>query len=191
MKLNRHETHDRFNIFQKQKDVISEGCMECIKNVPDSIKSPFYIFAHPRTVDYDEKISIMVSGTISNKQQAPSTRLIWSPRITKPKAQTNSYLFLAKKNSDTIKVIWLLPPRELWEQYMPGKMTHNPDVWTSIINFQKHRDILERPEEDGPTRQDEIEFRKIISMEALKRKTDKSNNELIERLYKNETKQET
>ena len=168
MKLDRLETHDRLQHFQNQWQAISQGCQDCINNVPESITFPFYVFAHPRTVEADEKIDLILRANFTQKS-IPTTRMIWTPRITKPKAQTNSYLFLARKNTDLIQVIWLLPPREMWSQYEPGKMTHNADVWTSINNFQFHRKKLEEKEPNGPTSQNEDEFRKIYAYEAQKR----------------------
>ena len=176
MKINRLETHDRLLHFQKQSDLIFEGCIECIKNVPESIKSPFYVFAHPRTVDEGEQKAILLDGLLT----VPNQRLIWQPRITKPKPQTNSYLFLARKNSDVVKIIWLLPPRELWPQYEPGKMTYNEETWTSIQNFTKARYKLSAPDKDGPTKKDEEDFRRIIASEYLKRKMEKEAQKIKE-----------
>lgn len=171
MKIDRLETHDRLLYFQKQSNTIYEGCMDCIKNVPESIKSPFYVFAHPRIVDHEEKKSLILSGEMPSF--IPSQRLIWMPRITKPIPQTNSYLFLAKKNSDVIKIIWMIPPQELWEQYSPGKMTHNEEIWTSIQNFKNCRHKLSLPDEEGPTKRDEEDFRRIMHCEARKKKMEK------------------
>ena len=169
MRIDRLETHDRLLHFQKQAELIYEGCMECIKNVPDEVKSPFYVFAHPRTVEKDEQESLVLSGT----NIVPNQRLIWMPRITKPDPQTNSYLFLAKKNSDIIRIIWMIPPREMWEQYAPGKMTHNQEIWTSIENFKKAKRKLSSPDKEGPTKKDEENFRKVIAEVARKRRMEK------------------
>ncbi len=171
MKVNRLEAHDRFKHFQNQWETISQGCMECIKNVPESIKSPFYVFAHPRTIEADEKLDLFLRGF--DKSKIPSTRLIWGPRITKPKAQTNSYLFLANKNSDIVKVIWLLPAEETWEQYGPDKMTANEDVWNSIQNFKHAKEALEAPDPEGPTKKDERDFFFIYGHEARNKNKDK------------------
>lgn len=179
MKLNVLETHDRYEQFHNQWDVIASGCEECLRNIPDGIDFPVYIFAHPRTVDYDEKVDILTSGATS----APSVRLLWTPRATKPQAQTNSYLFLGKKNSDIIQTIWLLPPRELWAQYEPGKMTHNEDIWTSIQNFIHHRDALNAPDPEAPNEKQIEYFRRICGEAAHKRKEEKERKLLMDRLY--------
>ena len=181
MKLNRLETHDRYEQFQNQWNVIASGYEECLKNVPETINFPIYIFAHPRTIEYDEKVSILKTGA----QIAPSTRLIWTPRATKPKAQTNSYLFLGKKNSDIVQTIWLLPPRELWDQYSPGKLTHNEDIWTCIQNFIHHRDALNAPDPDAPNEKQIEYFRKIYGEAAHERKVEKEKKQLLDRLYLN------
>jgi hypothetical protein len=182
MKINLLETHDRLLQFQDQWNVISEGCVECIKNVPDGITSPFYVFAHPRTLERDEKVLLVLTGQ-ALPDKIPSTRLIWSPRITKPKAQTNSYLFMAKKGSDMIQTIWLLPARETWDQYEPGKMTYNQDVYNSINNFKYYRQRLEMPEKDGPNENDVENWRRVFAYEGNRKQVQKSEQNLMDNLY--------
>ena len=169
MKIDRLETHDRLLHYNKQWEAISQGCLDCINNVPDAVKFPFYVFAHPRTVETDEKIDLILRANFTQKN-VPTTRLLWTPRVTKPKAQTNSYLFMAQKGTDIIKVIWMLPPPEMWKQYAPGQMTYNEDVWNSIQNYLYSKKRLEEPEPDGPTKKNEEDFRRIISQEAKKRR---------------------
>src|SRR5215470_6737494 len=88
MKLNRLETHDRLQHFvQDQSKNIWQGADDCMKRNPLSLalqdRSPYiYIFAHPRTAD-----------------DGVTKRMLWQPRLTKPQAQSNSYLFRAKSNS--------------------------------------------------------------------------------------------
>lgn len=138
MKLNRHETHDRLEHFkQDQSDNIFQGADDCMKKNELSLalqeRSPYiYLFAHPRTSDNEIGVK----------------RMIWQPRLTKPKAQTNSYLFRAQSKSDLLEIIWLLPPRELWPQYETGKVLVYEDVNVSIKNFLNHREELERPHKD-------------------------------------------
>jgi transcription antitermination factor NusG len=173
MKINRLDAHDRLQYFQKQTETIYQGCMECIRNLPDSIKSSFYVYAHPRTIDLDEQANLITSNVWTDISTLPNKKLIWMPRISKPKPQTNSYLFLTKKSTDLIKIIWMIPPREIWNEYAPDKMTYNEEVWTSIQNFNHCRKVLSSPDEDGPTRRDEEDFRRIIAFEAKKRKREK------------------
>jgi hypothetical protein len=132
MKLNRLETHDRLLHFKKdQSSTIFQGAEDCLKKNPDSLffqsKSPYiYIFAHPRTAD-----------------DGVNKRMLWQPRLWKPKAQTNSYLFRGMSNTDLIEICWLLPPEELWEQYILGNVTENKDVLWSIDQYMNHRKKLE------------------------------------------------
>lgn len=140
MKINRLETHDRLNHFKEDQSInIFEGAEDCLKRNPNSLQMqeyfPYiYIFAHPRTAD-----------------DGFTKRMIWQPRLTKPKPQTNSYLFRANSHSDMIEVIWLLPPREMWGEYEKGKLFENEEVLLSIHYFQNHRAKLEEPhEEDWP-----------------------------------------
>lgn len=137
MKLNRLETHDRLLHFKQDQALsISQGAEDCLKRNFLSLalqeKSPYvYLFAHPRTSD-----------------DGVTKRMIWQPRLTKPKAQTNSYLFRAQSKSDVLEVCWLIPPREMWGQYEKGKMFENEYVTWSIDQFTNNRETLEAPEKD-------------------------------------------
>lgn len=130
LKLNRLETHDRFEHFKKQDFDIAECCENLIKQKPFG-NHAFYIFAHTRTDD-----------------DGVTKRLIWQPRLTKPKAQTNSMLFKAYPGTDAIKVIWIIPARELWAQFRRGLMTENNLVLQSISAFEHQREALEAKEEN-------------------------------------------
>jgi len=135
MKVNRLETHDRLEHFLKdQAQTIWQGADDCLKKNTDSLKlqekSPYiYVFAHPRTAD-----------------DGITKRMLWQPRLTKPKAQTNSYLFRALSNTDLLEICWLIPPRELWPQYQAGNITEEPTVVWSINQFMYNREELEKPE---------------------------------------------
>ncbi len=132
MKLNKLETHDRLIQFNKQKDHITQGCLDCIKHRPEEfLNYPFYIFAHCRTHD-----------------NGHTKRLIWEPRLTKPKAQTNSMLFKAYPPTDKIKVIWMIPAREMWNAYGRGLMLEDDVTGKSIKAFQFDRESIECKEED-------------------------------------------
>jgi len=137
MKINRLETHDRLQHFKKDQDQnIFLGAETCMKRNPDSLflqsRSPYiYIFAHPRTAD-DGLTKVMY----------------WQPRLLKPPAQTNSYLFRAQSNSDIMEICWILPPREMWDQYTLGNITEHKDVLWSIDMFMNHRDQLNSPHPD-------------------------------------------
>ncbi len=132
MKINKLETHDRLqHLIKDQSETIAKGAEECLKRNPLSLamqdRSPYvYLFAHPRTTD-----------------DGINKRILWQPRLTKPTAQTNSYLFRATSKTDLIEVCWLLPPRELWEEYKKGNVTESGSVLWSIQQFQSNRDKLE------------------------------------------------
>ncbi len=133
--VNRFETHDRLQEFGKQKDNITKGILDCIKNRPEQFKNhPFYIYSHVRTAD-----------------DGHTKRLIWQPRLKKPKAQTNSMLFKAYPPGDKIKVIWMIPDRDQWPAYKKGTMLHQQVVLDSIKAFQEDRLSLEKDEEDEVT----------------------------------------
>ncbi len=130
MKINRLETHDRYQHFTKQNFDIGECCQNLIEQRPFG-EYPFYIFAHARTDD-----------------DGVRKRLIWQPRLTKPEAQTNSMLFKAYPGTDLVKVIWMIPAREMWDQYKRGNITENETVLQSIRDFQNNRLALEAKEPD-------------------------------------------
>jgi hypothetical protein len=137
MKLNLFESHDRLIQLQKdQAEILSQGLEDCLKRNPLSLslqaKSDYvYIYAHPRTDD-----------------DGFTKRMLWQPRLGKPKAQTNSYLFRAASNTDIIEVCWMIPPREMWPQYRKGNVTESEIVNWSISMFQNNRPFLEKPYED-------------------------------------------
>lgn len=130
MQINRLETHDRYEHFTKQSFDISECCQDLINQRPFG-EHAFYIFAHARTDD-----------------DGVTKRLIWQPRLTKPLAQTNSMLFKAYPGQDVIKVIWMIPAPEMWDQFEKGKMTASEIVYESIHDFKHNRAKLEKKEED-------------------------------------------
>ena len=130
MKINLLDAHDRLSHLTKQGFDIGECCQDLIDKRPFG-ETPFYIFAHARTDD-----------------DGVTKRLIWQPRLTKPKAQTNSMLFKAYPGSDNIKVIWMIPARELWGQFAKGLIMQNKTVSESIDDFQNHREKLEAKEPD-------------------------------------------
>lgn len=140
MKLNRLETHDRLNHFKKDQALnIFKGAEECLKKNRLSIGlqqySPYvYIFAHPRTAD-----------------DGVNKRMLWQARLTKPRAQTNSYLFRAVSNTDILEICWLLPPKELWSQYDAKNVTESEMVSWSIRQFTCHRANLEQPDHEDLT----------------------------------------
>ena len=137
MKLNCFESHDRLKHFvNDQWATISQGADDCLMRNPDSLalqdkSSYIYIFAHPRTAD-----------------DGVTQRLLWQPRITRPRAQTNSYLFRAISHSDILHICWLIPPRELWGQYKKGNVCESNSVLWSINQFQHNREDLEKPDQD-------------------------------------------
>jgi len=139
MKINRLETHDRLEHLHKNQALnLSQGAEDCLKKNRLSIGlqqySPYiYLFAHPRTAD-----------------DGVTKRMIWQPRLTKPKFQENSYLFRALSNSDKMEICWLLPPSETWPQYKKGNVTEHEFVNWSIEQYRNAplRKLMEKPFED-------------------------------------------
>jgi len=111
MKIDPLDAHDRLLHFKRdQEENLFQGVDDCLRKNKDCVSMqeyfPYvYIFAHPRTME-----------------DGATKKMFWQPRLTKPKAQTNSYLFRAISKTDIVEIIWLLPPRELWEQYEEGKI---------------------------------------------------------------------
>lgn len=159
MKINRLDAHDRFEYFTKQEFDIGKCCQDLIDQRPFG-DHPFYIFAHARTDD-----------------DGVTKRLIWQPRLTKPKAQTNSMLFKAMPGTDIIKIIWMIPDRAMWDQYRKGNLTENQTVSESIDAFQFHREALEAPEKEDLTEQQCMAVYREI---ALKMKGKTLSQEILE-----------
>jgi len=57
-------------------------------------------------------------------------------------------LFKAYPPGEQIKVVWIIPAREMWPQYEKGKLTENKMIVESIHDFQHDRRKLEEKEED-------------------------------------------
>lgn len=127
--------------------------------------SPYvYIFAHPRTAD-----------------DGVTKRMLWQPRLTKPEAQTNSYLFRAVSHTDLIRICWLIPPPELWDQYTKGKVSEHDTVVWSVSQFKKNKKELESPDpQDLP----DEKIRMIYSYI----KSNRGTKYLMDNLYSDKTK---
>jgi hypothetical protein len=130
MKVNILEAHDRYQEFTNKSFDIGECCQDLINQRPFG-NHPFYIFAHART-----------------DEDGYTKRLIWQPRLTRPKTQTNSMLFKAYPGSDNIRICWMLPARELWNQYKKGNVTEHDTTSWSIEQFENNRAVLEAKEDD-------------------------------------------
>lgn len=165
IKLDRFDVHDRLTHFKKQNSSINECCQDLINQAPFGYRQ-FYIFAHARTLDMDERIAILnmdiqcalsdptYKRRFKSTEDVPDKRLVWQPRLTRPKAQTNSMLFKVWPGSDIIYVCWRIPAREMWDQYQKGKITYDKDICEDIYNFNHNRIALESPDPDDPS--DEI-----------------------------------
>lgn len=147
MKITRSDAHDRFKHFKNQHFNIAECCQDLIDQRPFG-DYPFYIFAHARTLGLDEKIKLYSSGKYITLDEIPEKTIIWQPRLTKPKCESNSMLFKAYPGSDNIRVIWILPPKEYWDQFKKGNMVENETISISIYDYEHNKDRLEAKEED-------------------------------------------
>lgn len=130
MKVNILDAHDRYTYITKKEFDIGECCQDLINKRPFGDHA-FYIFAHPRTDD-----------------DGINKRMVWQPRLTKPKAQTNSMLFKGYPGTDIIKIIWMIPVREVWSQFNKGLLLENRLIHDSIHDFQYNRSKLEEREPD-------------------------------------------
>jgi hypothetical protein len=154
MKINRLDAHDRFTHFTKQGFDIGECCQDLINKRPFGDHA-FYIFAHARTAE---------DGVTKN--------LIWQPRLTKPKAQTNSMLFKGYPGSDIIKVIWMIPDQALWDTFKKGQITENETILRSIHDYQHGRKRLEAKEDDDLSdTQIDLIYRDISTQALIKQAT--------------------
>jgi len=152
LKINPLDAHDRLLHLKKHDHSIGECCQNLIDREPFG-KRPFYIFAHGRLDD-----------------DGINTRVIWQPRLSKPKAQTNSMLFKGYPGSDRVDVIWIIPKRELWPQSKKDKMTSSEIVTNSIHAFLHNRKKLEEPEEGDVTEEEGNAIYMQIMLEAKRKK---------------------
>ena len=149
IKLNLLDTHDRYEYFVKQKFDISECCQDLIDQRPFGSHA-FYIFAHARTAD-----------------NGVDKRLIWQPRLTRPEPQTNSMLFKAYPNKgDEIKVIWMIPAKEMWSQFKRGLVSESSVIMQSIIDFRFNIEKLRMPEADDLSESEIDAIYREISLSA-------------------------
>lgn len=166
MKINRLEAHDRLIYYKNDQKDIGQHVQECINNVPEAIRSPFYVYGHTKSLGLDEKIALLsIEGTTSLEK-----RFIWMPRITKPLVSANTYLFLARKGSDVVQTIWAIPVPELWDQFAPGKMMHDEVIWDCICQYIRNPNEFNNPDPRGPNLQDQEEWFRIYGEESRKRK---------------------
>lgn len=126
--INKYEAHDRLLELKKNTNDIGECCQDLINQRPFG-DHPFYIFAHARTQD-----------------DGATKRLIWQPRLTKPRAELNSMLFRVKAGSDKIEIVWILPPPETIDQFSEGKVTQSDIVSYSVEMFKTRKSELEAPD---------------------------------------------
>lgn len=147
MKIDRKDAHDRFSFYKKQEFDIGACCQNLINQRPFG-DHPFYIFAHARTIGLDEKLKLYSSGKYETLDKVPEKTIIWQPRLTKPKAETNSMLFKGYPGTEDVKIIWIIPARELWGQFKKGQMIENETISVSIYDFEHNREKLEAKEDD-------------------------------------------
>lgn len=187
MKVNLLEAHDRLIHFKKQSDYISQGCNDCIRNRPEEFGShPFYIWAHKREIGMDERMAIfnkdlMVNFTNEKRkykriEDVPTHRHIWMPRLTKPRADENSMLFKYYPKLDQVKIIWILPERHTWDQFVKNNLTEQAVVCESIHAFKNNLKNLEAPEADDMS---EMNAKQIYLQIAANAKQ----KEMMNRLY--------
>jgi hypothetical protein len=181
MKIDRLDAHDRYLQLLNQSFNISQNCQSLIDQRPFG-DYPFYIFAHKRTIDVDERRSIFSQDILHTWQNpgyerkyktlgdVPTHRLVWQPRLTRPKSQTNSMLFKAYPQNETIKVIWILPERAMWGQYEKGNITESNIVAYSIHQFVNNRSALDISDPDDLDDDAIDKIYKDICMDANRKK---------------------
>lgn len=163
IKLNRLETHDRMLHFKKQNFSIEECCQDLIDKRPFG-NHPFYIFSHART-----------------DEDGVTKRLIWQPRLTRPKPQTNSMLFKAYPGTDVIRICWIIPAKEMWAQYKKGQVCENLMIDEFIDTFESSRKLLEKPEDDDYSDDKIDQIYRELAQEAR-------NKKMMDRLYSSKPK---
>lgn len=128
--INRLDAHDRFLEIKTQSDKISIDIQDILNGKPFG-EHDFYIFSHVRSEDEGAK-----------------KRLILQPRLTKPEAQENSCLFRTTNKIKNIKIIWIIPPSDLWKNYKKDCMIESKIIFNSIQDFKKNKKKLSYPDPD-------------------------------------------
>lgn len=152
IKINRLDAHDRLGHLTSQSFDIGICVQQLIDSKPFG-DYPFYIFAHTRTDD-----------------DGVTKRLIWQPRLTRPKSQTNSMLFKVDPKSDLVKIIWMIPPREQWYMFKKGTLTENETVANSIHDFEHNREQLDAKDPEDLSDEKIDQIYEEISKEANRKK---------------------
>jgi hypothetical protein len=130
--INRHDAHDRLTYIKRNQSLTITEMIESIREKNPFDGLPFYIFAHMRAAD-----------------DGINKRLLWQPRLKKPKAELNSMLFKVHPyDKETVKIIWIIPDKHLWGQYEKGKLCDNQTVKESIHAYRTRREELEADEAD-------------------------------------------
>jgi hypothetical protein len=79
-------------------------------------------------------------------------------------------LFKAYPGSDNIRIIWMIPPVEMWGQYEKGNVTEHEITRWSIQNYKENRGALEQQEPDDlPDETIDAIYRNIASEMKSKR----------------------
>ncbi len=176
MKVHRLDAHDRLLHLQQEAENISRGCQDCIDNVPDGVKVPFYVLMHSRTVGLDEKVSIFNQDLLNppnlrqyrSLAEIPEKRLIFMPMARRPKASPNTILFRSRKNSQDVEIIWQIPPVELWASYKKGNLFEDKFICECIDAYQNNRKLLE--DDPDPLTIDEADHFRMTIKEAAEAK---------------------
>lgn len=118
MKVDIFDAHDRYKHFVNQDfDIVT--CIKDMINQKPFGDHPFYIFSHARTED-----------------DGFNKRYIHQPRLIRPAVATNSMLIrVFPKNPDIVKIIWMIPQRELWDQYTKGLVCEDPFILECIYRY--------------------------------------------------------
>jgi hypothetical protein len=149
-KVSSGDAHERLKLTKERNSPDITKMIESIIEQDPFDGRPFYIFAHKRTIEMDERIRLWVdAGSPPDFTGIPDTRILWQSRLTKPQAQENSMLYkVVPKKPDQIKIIWILPEREKFHLYSYGKFFQDKITAESIHDFLHDRDRLEEPEPD-------------------------------------------
>lgn len=137
MKISTLDAHDRYqHVIKDQWEAISKGAEDCLLRNPYSLalqeKSPYiYMWAHARKTD-----------------DVRNERILWQARLSRPKPETNSFLFRALSKTDQIEVCWIIPKQEMWGQFEKGFVAESNLCAWSIDQYQNHYESLARPHPD-------------------------------------------
>lgn len=164
MKINRLETHDRFEHFKKNQKDLDNFLQKVNEERPFGLH-PFYVFIiHKKTLGLDEKLDLVKKNKYLKLEDTPEALMAIQARLSKPQAAPNTTLIKIYPAQEYCKVIWTLPQQELWDQFLKDTIFNEDELTLrSILAYLNDRRSLEAYEADDPKSEEEFYYLRKIA----------------------------